>query len=98
MTGWTAAAAIAAGVGMVYQHFTLVPTLTVTENVVLGREPRRGLMFDRPAAEQRVSRLADDFGFPMDVRARVDELSVGEAQRVEILRGAFPGRAPGDPR
>jgi simple sugar transport system ATP-binding protein len=91
VTGWTTTDAIRAGVGMVHQHFMLVPTLTIAENVVLGREPRRGIALDMARAHREVTQVAESFGFPMDVRRLVRELSVGEAQRVEILKTLFRG-------
>ena len=78
--------AIAAGVGMVHQHFRLVDELTVAENVTLGREPRRGPFVDRDAARRRVATLAADLGTDIDPDRPVGELSVGQKQRVEILR------------
>jgi simple sugar transport system ATP-binding protein len=80
------AEAMALGLGMVHQHFMLVPTLTVAENVVLGREPRKGAWFDRAAAERRVAVTAERFGLRLDPSARVESLSVGELQRVEIVK------------
>jgi simple sugar transport system ATP-binding protein len=91
VTGWTTADAIAAGVGMVHQHFMLVPTLTVAENVTLGAEPRRGLALDRAAAKGEVERLSAETGLDVPVDARVAELSVGQSQRVEILKTLYRG-------
>jgi simple sugar transport system ATP-binding protein len=91
VTGWTTAQAIAAGVGMVHQHFMLVPTLTVAENAVLGTEPRRGLVFDRDRARRDVEELTRRTGLAVDPSRRVSELSVGEAQRVEILKALLRG-------
>jgi simple sugar transport system ATP-binding protein len=91
VTGWNTAEAIAAGVGMVHQHFMLVPTLTVAENLVLGREFRRGPMLDRARADRAVRELAEETGLHVPAGARVRELSVGEAQRVEILKTLFRG-------
>ena len=91
VTGWTTAAAIAAGVGMVHQHFMLVPTLTVAENVVLGREPVRAGTFDRAAAEREVARLCEQSGLVVPPGRLVADLSVGEAQRVEILKLLYRG-------
>ena len=91
VTGWSTAEAIRAGVGMVHQHFMLVPTLTIADNVVLGREPRRGVSMDVARAQREVTAVAERYGFPMDVRRLVGELSVGEAQRVEILKALFRG-------
>jgi simple sugar transport system ATP-binding protein len=91
VTGWTTDEAIAAGVGMVHQHFMLVPTLTVAENIVLGREPSRRGVFDRARAVRDVDALTERTGLRVDANRRVSSLSVGEAQRVEILRTLFRG-------
>jgi simple sugar transport system ATP-binding protein len=91
VTGWSTRAAIAAGVGMVHQHFMLVPTLTVTENIVLGREPRRGLAINMALAQEETSALGERFGLSVDPRRLVSDLSVGEAQRVEILKALLRG-------
>ncbi|MEO7713557.1 MAG: ABC transporter ATP-binding protein [Gemmatimonadaceae bacterium] len=91
VSGWTTAAAIAAGVGMVHQHFMLVPTLTVAENVVLGCELTRGVMLDRVAAEDAVRALSERTGLIVPPDRLVAELSVGEAQRVEILKTLYRG-------
>ncbi len=80
------------GLGMVHQHFLLVDTLTVAENVVLGREPRGALGSFAPAtAERQVAELAARYHLPIDPHARVADLSVGEQQRVEILKVLFRG-------
>ena len=85
-------AAMRLGLGMVHQHFMLVDTLTVTENVVLGREPLRGLgAFDRAKAEADVAALAKRYSLPVDPRARISQLSVGAQQRVEILKALLRG-------
>ena len=91
VTGWSTADAIAAGVGMVHQHFMLVRTLTVAENVVLGREPVRGGMLDVARAVNDVKRIGDQYGLRVEPSRLVGELSVGEAQRVEILKTLFRG-------
>ena len=91
VTGWSTAEAIDAGVGMVHQHFMLVPPLTVAENVVLGREPKRGMTIDRRAAEQSVAELSARSGLVVPPTAKVADLSVGEAQRVEILKALYRG-------
>lgn len=82
-------AAIAAGIGMVFQHFSLVPSFTVAENVVLGVEPRSGLKLDRARAAATVAALAERFRLPVDVHAPVERLPVGQQQRVEILKALY---------
>ena len=91
VTGWTTADAIESGVGVVHQHFMLVPTLTVAENVVLGNEPKRGVMFDRARAVADVTALIQRTGLIVAADRRVSDLSVGEAQRVEILKTLYRG-------
>jgi simple sugar transport system ATP-binding protein len=76
--------AIAAGIGMVYQHFMLAPRLTVAENVLLGQEG--GFLLSPRAMQARVAALAEEFGLALDPAARVEDLSMGERQRVEILK------------
>jgi simple sugar transport system ATP-binding protein len=73
------------GIGLVHQHFTLVPSLNVMENVVLGQSPRP-VFLRFSAAEERIARILDTYGGFVDPAARVDGLSVGEQQRVEILK------------
>jgi ABC-type uncharacterized transport system ATPase subunit len=91
VTGWSTADAIAAGVGMVHQHFMLVPTLTVAENVMLGSELTRGPVLDRAAAEEAVRKLSVETGLAVPPAARVADLTVGQAQRVEILKTLYRG-------
>nr|WP_254624903.1 ABC transporter ATP-binding protein [Myxococcus sp. CA051A] len=83
--------AIALGIGMVHQHFMLVPTLTVAENVVLGREPTRRGLFDWERAVREVAATCERFGFVLDPRARVDTLTVGSQQKVEIVKALHRG-------
>ncbi|MBO6675327.1 MAG: ABC transporter ATP-binding protein [Rhizobiales bacterium] len=82
-------AAIEAGVGMVHQHFTLAGNLTVLENVMLGSQPLTKLTSGREAAEKKLQDLADRFGLPVHPHARIADLSVGERQRVEILKALY---------
>ncbi len=79
------------GIGMVHQHFMLVPTLSVLENIVLGREPRRGPFLAGAAALEQIMRLADEFELPISPHDKVWQLSVGEQQRVEILKMVYRG-------
>jgi simple sugar transport system ATP-binding protein len=83
--------AIARGIGMVHQHFMLVPTLTVAENVVLGREPSRWGRMDLERACEEVAATCERFGFKLDPRAQVDTLSVGSQQKVEIVKALHRG-------
>jgi ABC-type uncharacterized transport system ATPase subunit len=82
--------AVDAGLGMVHQHFMLIPRFTVTENVILGNEGSAALV-DRAAAAQRVRELASTYGLNVDPDARVSDLPVGMQQRVEILRALYQG-------
>ncbi|HKH94165.1 MAG TPA: ABC transporter ATP-binding protein [Gemmatimonadaceae bacterium] len=91
VTGWSTPDAIAAGVGMVHQHFMLVPTLTLAENVMLGAEITHGPVLDRAAAERAVRDLSQRTGLAVPPSARVSELTVGQAQRVEILKTLYRG-------
>jgi ABC-type uncharacterized transport system ATPase subunit len=81
--------AIALGIGMVHQHFLLVEPFTVTENVILGDEKERVLNMD--AAHERVAELVKSYGFAVKPSARIEDLSVGEEQRVEILKALYRG-------
>jgi simple sugar transport system ATP-binding protein len=83
--------AIGHGIGMVHQHFQLVPPLTVAENIVLGDEPRRIGFLDRRRAERRVRELSERFGLYVDPRDTVGDLPVGIQQRVEILKSLYRG-------
>src|SRR5438128_1028514 len=83
-------AAIGAGIGMVHQHFMLIPVMTVAENIVLAAEPTEGKVFlDTGAAERRVRELAEQFKFHIDPRARIEDITVGQQQRVEILKALY---------
>jgi simple sugar transport system ATP-binding protein len=82
--------AIDHGIGMVHQHFMLVPVMTVAENVVLGTEPvTDGVLLDIEAARERVRDLARTFGFAIDPDAFVQDITVGQQQRVEILKALY---------
>jgi ABC-type uncharacterized transport system ATPase subunit len=84
--------AIDLGIGMVHQHFMLIPVMTVAENIVLATEPRHaGVLLDYDAAVERVQQLARTFNFAIDPRARVENISVGQEQRVEILKALYRG-------
>jgi simple sugar transport system ATP-binding protein len=84
--------AIAAGIGMVHQHFMLIPVMTVAENIVLGVEPRRdGVLIDEKTAQERVREFSHQFGLAVDPTALVSTTTVGQQQRVEILKALFRG-------
>lgn len=78
--------AVALGIGMVYQHFNLAESLTVAENVVVGQEPNPGMFFDKPLACQKINELAARFGFHINAEELVRNVSVGQKQKVEILK------------
>ena len=79
-------AAAALGIGMVHQHFSLIGSLTVAENILLGQEPRRGPFIDRAKARARVLELASRYNLEVDPDARLSALSVAAQQKVEILK------------
>ncbi|HMV49227.1 MAG TPA: ABC transporter ATP-binding protein [Blastocatellia bacterium] len=83
--------AIALGLGMVHQHFMLVPPMTVLENIVLGAEPGNAAKIDFKQAEARINQLSKDFGFNIDPHKRIEQLSVGQQQRVEVLKALYRG-------
>ncbi len=84
--------AIALGVGMVHQHFMLVPSFTVAQNIVLSREPKKhGILYDLEAANQAVADLSAEYGLHVNPTDVVQELSVGLQQRVEILKTLYRG-------
>jgi simple sugar transport system ATP-binding protein len=82
--------AIEQGIGMVHQHFMLIPVMTVAENIVLATEPTKaGIVLDYGAARKRVADLARSFNFAIDPGARIENISVGQQQRVEILKALY---------
>ncbi len=84
--------AIELGIGMVHQHFMLIPVMTVAENIALASEPTKaGILLDTAAAERRVRDLAEQFKFHIDPHARVQDITVGQQQRVEILKALYRG-------
>jgi simple sugar transport system ATP-binding protein len=83
--------AIREGIGMVHQHFMLIPVMTVAENIVLGMEPRDGFLLDERGAEERVRALSEQFGLVVDPGALVSGITVGQEQRVEILKALYRG-------
>jgi len=81
--------AIRRGIGMVHQHFQLVPVFTVAENVILGDEPRNSMFVNMKKATAEVARLSEEYGLKVDVNAKVEDLPVGTQQRVEILKALY---------
>jgi simple sugar transport system ATP-binding protein len=82
--------AIEAGIGMVHQHFMLIPVMSVAENIVLGVEPVRDrVILDERGAEERVGELSTQFGLAVDPTALVSDITVGQQQRVEILKALY---------
>ena len=81
--------AIRRGIGMVHQHFQLVPVFTVAENVILGDEPHRSIFVNMKKATAEVARLSEEYGLKVDVNAKVEDLPVGAQQRVEILKALY---------
>ena len=83
--------AIDAGIGMVHQHFMLVQPFTVTENIVLGTEPVKGIALDMATARKNVVEISERYGLSIDPDAKIEDISVGMQQRVEILKALYRG-------
>ena len=84
--------AIDAGIGMVHQHFMLIQPFTVTENIVLGTEPiKKGVVLDMAAARKNVVDISERYGLSIDPDAKIEDISVGMQQRVEILKALYRG-------
>ena len=84
--------AIELGIGMVHQHFMLIPVMTVTENIVLAQEPKQaGILLDYDQATERVREISSRFGLAVDPDARIEKITVGQQQRVEILKALYRG-------
>jgi simple sugar transport system ATP-binding protein len=84
--------AIELGIGMVHQHFMLIPVMTVTENIVLAEEPvHGGVLLDYDAAEEKVRELSQSFGLAVNPHALIEKITVGQQQRVEILKALYRG-------
>lgn len=83
--------AIELGIGMVHQHFKLVQPFTVTENIILGLEPRKGLQIDYKTASNKVRELSEKYGLKVNPDAKIEDISVGMQQRVEIVKTLYRG-------
>jgi general nucleoside transport system ATP-binding protein len=84
-------AAIDSGIGMVHQHFMLIPVMSVAENIVLAMEPRKGPFLDHGTANERVREISERFGLAVRPEATIESISVGMQQRVEILKALYRG-------
>ena len=83
--------AIKLGIGMVHQHFMLVQPFTVTENIILGMEPKKGFSVDIRSAKKKIMALSEKYGLKVDPDAKIEDISVGMQQRVEILKVLYRG-------
>jgi simple sugar transport system ATP-binding protein len=81
----------ALGIGMVHQHFMLIDAFTVTENIILGSEVTKGLSLDTKTAAKKIQALSDQYGLSVDPMAKISDISVGQQQRVEILKTLYRG-------
>ena len=92
ITRFSPKTAMSKGVGMVHQHFMLVPSFTVAQNIVLSREPRKvGVFFDETAANEAVRKLTEEYGLQVNPQDKVGHIGVGLQQRVEILKTLYRG-------
>ena len=83
--------AIEMGIGMVHQHFMLIDSFTIANNIILGKEPRKGIFVDYEEGAKQVEELAKKYNFKIDIRKKVEDLSVGTKQKVEILKALYRG-------
>lgn len=83
--------AIQLGIGMVHQHFMLAPSLTVAQNIILGNAPQKGPFLDMKEACRRIQAIVDQYSFAVDPNAKVYQLSIGQRQRVEIVKAIYRG-------
>ena len=83
------AQAVRLGIGMVHQHFMLVEAMTVFENVILGEVRSKGVLIQKEARRQEIQKLADKYGLEVQLDKRITDISVGEQQRVEILKALY---------
>jgi len=81
--------AIKAGIGMVHQHFMLIPQLTVADNIVLGEEPQKGLTYLRKNANRQIEKLCEEYNMSLDPKAVISQISLGTQQRVEIMKALY---------
>jgi len=81
--------AIQKGIGMVHQHYMLMPSLTVLQNIILGLVPKKGLFIDEKEAKVKINNIIENFQLHVDLNARISQLSVGQKQRVEIIKALY---------
>ena len=81
--------AIHTGIGMVHQHFMLIPRLTVADNIVLGEETRKWILYDRQQALQKIDSLSQEYEINLDSKAKIADISLGMQQRVEIMKALY---------
>jgi len=81
--------AIRAGIGMVHQHFMLIPSLSIADNIVLGEEPRQGIVYRRDHAAEKINELCAEYDMKLDPKAFVAQVSLGTQQRVEIMKALY---------
>lgn len=79
------------GIGMVHQHFMLIDAFTVLENIILGDEPKKGIIIDKKQAKEKITQLSNQYGLNVDLDAKISSISVGMQQRVEILKVLYRG-------
>ena len=83
--------AIDVGIGMIHQHFMLVPVHTVMENIIMGMGKEKGFLIDEAKLEKEILEIADRYGMEISLHSKVSDLSVGEQQRVEIVKALYRG-------
>ena len=83
--------AIQKGIGMVHQHYMLMPNLSVLQNIILGRVPKKGLFIDERVAKEKINHIIESFGLHIDLSVKISQLSVGQKQRVEIIKSLYRG-------
>lgn len=81
--------AIRLGIGMIHQHFMLMPEQTVLRNIILGNVPHKGALIDEKTARADITKIMDQFGMHCDLDAKISQISLGEKQRVEILKALY---------
>jgi simple sugar transport system ATP-binding protein len=83
--------AIKKGIGMVHQHFMLVPSLTVLQNIIIGNAPQKGIFIDILTAKKKIMNILEEYSFTLDLDAKIYQLSIGQRQRVEIIKALYRG-------